>query len=147
MLETPMLILPAILWREIEERTRRALPNEACGLLLGSTRAEEFEVGALASVRNVAREPLKHFELDPLDMVAAEDAARASGLTIVGVWHSHPRGPLQASAQDDCKALDSNWLSVIAVPKPHSGLELGCWRRAAAGFVKIEVGQPLKAHG
>ncbi len=139
-----MLILPAILWREIEERTRLALPNEACGLLLGKLRGREVEVTALSPGRNVSREPRAHFEIDPLDVLAAEDGARSLGLSIVGVWHSHPRGPLMPSSKDRLNDSGS-WLTLIAVPEPHVGIELGCWRTTPAGFEVVGVGQPLGA--
>ncbi|MEO6709348.1 MAG: Mov34/MPN/PAD-1 family protein, partial [Planctomycetota bacterium] len=84
-----MLILPALLRREIEVRTRRSLPDETCGLLLGHRRGTEVEVAALAAARNIALHPRTRFELDPLDLLAAEDGARANGLEVVGVWHSH----------------------------------------------------------
>ena len=139
-----MLILPALLWREIEERTRLALPNEACGLLLGKVRGDEIEVAALSPGRNVSADPRAHFQIDPLDVLAAEDAARGTGLSIVGVWHSHPRGPLLPSQED--RTNDSgSWVSLIAVPEPHVGIELGCWRTTQAGFEVIGVGQPLGA--
>ena len=140
-----MLILPALLWREIEERTRLALPNEACGLLLGKVRGDEIEVAALSPGRNVSADPRAHFQIDPLDVLAAEDAARGTGLSIVGVWHSHPRGPLQISAHDQAGA-DSTWLTLIAVPKAHGGIELGCWRKGHAGFERLEVGEPQSLH-
>lgn len=139
-----MLILPAILWREIEERTRLALPNEACGLLLGKLRGREVEVTALSPGRNVSREPRAHFEIDPLDVLAAEDGARGMGLSIVGVWHSHPRGPLMPSHGDRSND-NGSWLTLIAVPEPHVGIELGCWRTTATGLEVVGVGQPLGA--
>ncbi len=137
-----MLILPGILWREIEERTRLALPDEACGLLLGKIIAGEFEVSALAAGRNVAVDPRTHFEIDALDVLEAEDGARAAGLSIVGVWHSHPRGPLAPSAQDETHAC-SSWLTLIAVPQEQGGMELGCWRKTEGGYESIGVGQPI----
>jgi len=137
-----MLILPALLWREIEERTRHALPNETCGLLLGARRGQEVEVSALAVARNIALDPLASFELDPLDILAAEDGARASRLSIVGVWHSHPRGPLQASAEDHSGNTSAEWLTVIAVPKLRQGIQLGCWRPAGSSFERLEIAVP-----
>jgi desampylase len=134
-----MLILPAILWREIEERTRHALPEEACGLLLGARRGDEVEVSALAALRNVAPEPRDAFELDPLDLLAAEDGARDSGLSIVGVWHSHPRGPLEISARDRLGNGCAGWITAIAVPRARQGIRLACWLPKAHGFLRVEV--------
>ncbi len=139
-----MLSLPAILWREIEERTRHALPNEACGILVGTQRGGLTVVAGLAPGRNVAADPRAHFELDPLDTLAAEDDARSMGLSIVGIWHSHPRGPLTPSLEDRSGA-DASWLTLIAVPQPHAGIELGCWRKFANGYEVVGVAQPLVA--
>lgn len=142
-----MLILPAILWREIEERTRHALPAEACGLLLGTARGDAIEVSALAVARNVALDPLESFELDPLDLLAAEDGALASKLAVVGVWHSHPRGPLAISAEDRSGNDSDSWLTLIAVPKFRRGIQLGCWLPRGPGFVRIEVAEPVATRG
>ncbi|HTF89111.1 MAG TPA: M67 family metallopeptidase [Planctomycetota bacterium] len=141
-----MLILPALLRREIEVRTRRALPDETCGLLLGRRRGKEVEVAALVAARNIALEPRTRFELDPLDLLAAEDGARANGLEVVGVWHSHPRGPLEGSRHDH-QGSPASWLSLIAVPKPRHGLGLACWRQVASGFEPMDIAEPLTAHG
>lgn len=142
-----MLMLPAILWREIEERTRHALPEEACGLLLGARQGDEIEVSALAVARNTASDPRTSFELDALDVLAAEDGAEASGLSIVGVWHSHPRGPLEISARDRSGSASTQWLTLVAVPKVRRGIQFGCWRPCAAGFERIEVAEPLSTRG
>lgn len=139
-----MLKLPAILWREIEERTRLALPDEACGLLLGRLRGREIEVAALAPGRNRAANPRAQFEIDPLDVLAAEDGARGMQLSIVGVWHSHPRGPLAPSAEDRANA-ERGWLTLIAVPGQPDGIELGCWRSGPQGFEVVGVSQPIPA--
>ena len=141
-----MLILPSLLWREIEERSRRALPDEACGLLLGMRRGREVEVAALACARNLALDPRSSFELDPLDAIAAEDGARSVGLLIVGVWHSHPRGPRVPSPQDLAGA-DTAWLTLIAVPQPRFGIELSCWQSDGAQFTPLEIAQTLSTHG
>ena len=141
-----MLIMPGLLWREMEERTRRALPGEACGLLLGFRRGNEIEIAALASARNLAVDPTQSFELDPLDAMAAEDAARGVGLAVVGVWHSHPRGPLDPSAAD-LAGRGEAWLTLIVVPQPKSGIQLSCWRNTSAGFEPVDVAQTLSTRG
>jgi proteasome lid subunit RPN8/RPN11 len=141
-----MLILPSILWREIEERSRRALPDEACGLLLGMRRGSEVEVAALASARNIALDPRVAFELDPLDAIAAEEGARGVGLAIVGVWHSHPRGP-RVPSPEDLRGASSSWLTLIAMPQAHGGIELSCWRSDGEHFAPLEIAQTLSTHG
>jgi proteasome lid subunit RPN8/RPN11 len=143
-----MLLLSGILWREIEVRTRLALPTEACGFLVGVRRGDEVEVRGLAPGRNVAADPRAHFEIDALDTLAAEDDARAAGLAVVGVWHSHPRGPSEPSPEDArfaAASSHSEWLTAIAVPSADAGIELCCWRRRGSEFESVAVGQPMSA--
>lgn len=172
-----MLLLPAILWREIEERTRSALPLEACGFLIGRRRGEEFEVAALAPGRNVAREARTHFEIDALDVLAAEDGARDAGLEVLGVWHSHPRGPLAPSAADrglepagrggpggtgargdsrgkvenrqgTAAGAPSQWLTVIVVPEGTCESESdGRGTREGSAGIRLGCWRRVGAHG
>ena len=61
--------------RETLERTALSSgPEEACGLILGTaSRLERFR-----PARNLSRHPKRAFELDPGDLVAAENEARAA---------------------------------------------------------------------
>ena len=52
------------------------------------------------------------YEVDPEGLLTAERAARASGLGVVGVWHSHPRGAAAPSTTDRRGAY-GGWSYVI----------------------------------
>lgn len=80
--------LPSELRDELLARARESAPREACGLLLGRRTPEEFEIEALAELRNVALTATA-FELEPVDILCAERAALASSREVVGAWHSH----------------------------------------------------------
>ena len=84
----------------VVDRARAAAPREACGLLLG----ERARVADVVELANVAR-GLDRFDLDPAGFVRAASDARARGLDVVGVWHSHPDGSLAPSAADLAGAL------------------------------------------
>ena len=77
-----------------------AAPNEVCGLLLG----EAGRIEAIRPAANVASDPARRFELDPVVLIAAHRAARAGGARIVGHYHSHPGGLPVPSAMDATSA-------------------------------------------
>ncbi len=84
--------------------------HEVCGLLLGSRE----EVDEIVPASNVASDPARHFELDPIVLIAAHRAQRAGGPRIVGHYHSHPGGLAVPSATDRANAVPdgSFWLIV-----------------------------------
>jgi proteasome lid subunit RPN8/RPN11 len=87
-----------------------ARPREACGLLAGTRSRGEVRVARALPARNLAR-AADAFVVDPGDLVAADDAARADGLELVGAWHSHPGGGPEPSRAD----LDGAWPGSIAL--------------------------------
>jgi desampylase len=84
--------------------------TECCGLLFG----ESGQVAHIALTRNVAENPERAFEIDPAALIAAEKAARAGGMPIIGYFHSHPNGNAQPSVTDSAMAADDNrfWLII-----------------------------------
>jgi proteasome lid subunit RPN8/RPN11 len=75
---------------------RAAAPSECCGLLLG--RADR--VVEARPTQNVAADPLKRYEIDPVAHLDAIRDARRRALEVVGAYHSHPRGAATPSPRD-----------------------------------------------
>ena len=71
------------------------LPNECCGLLIGSREIVEDA----ARARNLKRSRTK-FQVEPADHFAAIRKARATGMEVIGAYHSHPNGPSGPSDTD-----------------------------------------------
>jgi proteasome lid subunit RPN8/RPN11 len=123
--------------REVERLkswTRAAAPDEACGVFLGH-RAEEptgarVEVVEVLLGRNLATAAARAFELHPEDHLAAELAAQAAGLEVVGVWHSHPNGTAAPSAADRADAWES-WVHAIVGRSGAGELEVRAFGFAA----------------
>lgn len=135
----PALALPADLRGRLAEQALAAYPREACGLLIGTRAGERAEVRCVHAARN--REVLRageRFDLDPADHLAAEERARALGLAVVGVWHSHPDRPALPSARDRSQAWHA-WSYVIVSVTPRGAGELRSWRLAAARFEEEDV--------
>ncbi|ATE64914.1 Mov34/MPN/PAD-1 family protein [Rhizorhabdus dicambivorans] len=105
-------------------RAAAASPDaEICGLLLGGP----GEVTEVRPCANVAADPADSFEIDPMALIAAHKAARNGGPSLVGHYHSHPRGPASPSARDAAMAEPGSYWIIIG-----DG-EARCWRARADG--------------
>jgi len=98
-LRAPELSLPPGLQAECARLLTEARPREACALLVGKRGPDERLVEEVVAINNVA-EGEDAFELDPMAWRQAELQARAEGLEVLGVWHSHPRAEAIPSARD-----------------------------------------------
>ena len=107
---------------------KEALPNEACGLLLGlGSRIERVR-----EVANVHPEPVTHFEIDPKELIAAHRAARHGGPEVVGYFHSHPDGLPEPSPTDLSHATGDGRVWAIV-----SKGDIAFWRDDGDGFAKL----------
>jgi proteasome lid subunit RPN8/RPN11 len=110
------LFLPETLRAQILAEARAAAPRECCGLVLGSRDGEAARVTALHQARNLA-DAADRFAIDPADQFAAQRAARAAGIRIIGCYHSHPDGLARPSGRDLEGAGEENFLWLIATPE------------------------------
>ncbi|MHB8379564.1 MAG: M67 family metallopeptidase [Acidimicrobiales bacterium] len=87
----------------------RALPNEGCGLLLGTTDGVVQDVVASANVADSA----KIYEIDPKVLLRAYRRADEEGIEVLGVFHSHTHSEAYPSPTDVRQAPDPSWHYVI----------------------------------
>jgi [CysO sulfur-carrier protein]-S-L-cysteine hydrolase len=87
----------------------RALPNEGCGLLLGTTEGVVTDVEASVNVADSA----KRYEIDSRVLLRAVRKADDEGLTVLGVFHSHTHSEAYPSATDIELAPDPQWHYVV----------------------------------
>jgi proteasome lid subunit RPN8/RPN11 len=99
----------------IRNQARRAYPNEGCGALLGPHAGEVTEALPLENVE--ADRPRTRFSVAPGDYLAAEEAAEARGLRLLGFWHSHPDHPARPSPTDREFAWPGLLTVVVAVER------------------------------
>jgi proteasome lid subunit RPN8/RPN11 len=90
--------------------TLTGLPDEACGLLVGSYGGEEAT--HIFPTANAAASALI-YEIDPKELLAVDRAARALGADIMGVFHSHTHTDAYPSPTDVAQALDPGWHYVL----------------------------------
>ncbi len=102
-----------------------ACPHEACGLLLGSGR----HIAKAQKTANVAADPSRHFEIDPVALIAAHRALREGGPQVVGYFHSHPNGLARPSATDVAQAAHDGRVWMIV-----ANGAITCWSDGVGGF-------------
>lgn len=93
------ITLTASQLEDIEQHARRALPNEACGLITGRVDGGNAIVAAIHPSENLAA-GCGTFEIDPALHMSLQRDLRGGGEEIIGVYHSHPSGPPEPSARD-----------------------------------------------
>ena len=93
-----MLVVPEHLMEQINAHVEKAYPEEGAGFLIG----EEGQVREIVALSN-AREDgarLNRFLFTPEDYLQAELRAEGRGLSLIGVFHSHPDCPNVPSDYD-----------------------------------------------
>lgn len=84
----------------IMNHARSTYPEECCGFLLG-TDSDVRMIQRVLSVRNVNQDSRRNrYNIDPLELVRADEEARRSNIILVGIYHSHPDAPAQPSQFD-----------------------------------------------
>jgi proteasome lid subunit RPN8/RPN11 len=102
------VILPPAVREAVIAHARDAAPLECCGILIGTGGA----IVAAVRAANLSESPSR-FLIDPQDHIRARRDARASGLDVVGFYHSHPHSEALPSAADVAEATYSDHLYLI----------------------------------
>ena len=87
----------------------RALPNEGCGLLLGTPEGKVVDVLASANVADSA----KIYEVDPMVLLRAYRRVDDEGVEVLGVFHSHTHSEAYPSPTDVLQAPVPSWHYLI----------------------------------
>lgn len=132
-----MLRLSSSLRAELSAWIRLGYPREACGLLIGRCERGETRVERVVHAYNRVT-ACDRYELDPGDLVAADHAARAADLSIVGIWHSHPDHPAVPSDVDRACAWSGWSYLIVSVTQDEIGA-LRAWRLVGGAFVEEAV--------
>jgi proteasome lid subunit RPN8/RPN11 len=99
--------------KAIEQDALRTFPNECCGFIYGND-GETREVTLALPVENQKDgDQRRRFEITPAQYMHAEREALKRGLTLLGVYHSHPKHPAQPSEHDRVQAMP--WFSYIII--------------------------------
>lgn len=78
-------------WNEMVAHARATYPDECCGAMLGAIENGLKIVRLALPLRNAYEgERRARYELHPEDLLRADREARARGMDLIGIYHSHP---------------------------------------------------------
>jgi len=114
--EVTQLVLPQSVRREIGREAARAAPNECCGLLIGRIEENRAVIRSALPSDNLAQNPVNGFEVDPALLLTTQRRLRGGPDTLLGHYHSHPRGPVGPSPTDRERAWVPGHVWLVIVP-------------------------------
>ncbi len=78
-------------WQTMVLHAERTYPNECCGVMLGHAAADRRVVTEAVALENSWEgEQGDRYQIRPEDLLKADQTARAHGVELVGIFHSHP---------------------------------------------------------
>lgn len=96
-----MLKLNQNILDELNRDALRTFPDECCGFLIGRDVDDHRIIDQIIVVdNNKEGDKKRRFEISPLDYLEAEKYADENGLTLLGIYHSHPNHPSVPSEHD-----------------------------------------------
>ena len=127
-----ILQLSEELLAQIHEHGERAYPEEGAGFLLGASAENgSREVTSIFPLTNSREDEARHnrYLITPEDYLKAELEADRLGLSLIGVFHSHPDHPNRPSEYD--REWAQPFFSYV-ITSVHSGkaVESRSWRLA-----------------
>ncbi len=75
-------------------------PRETCGLIGGLRQTSIDQAVEIIPIRNAAPAPEQAYHMDERALAAALTGLEKRGLTLIGIYHSHPNGEPTPSNQD-----------------------------------------------
>ncbi len=105
------LRIPRDRWSEMVAHVESCLPEEACGFLGG--RGEIVDI--VLPVENASHSPIR-FRMDPEGQLRGMARLEDEGRSMLGIYHSHPRGPSGLSATDRDEAAYPECALVVLSP-------------------------------
>jgi proteasome lid subunit RPN8/RPN11 len=78
-------------WQTMVDHAQSTFPDECCGVMIGRNDGDSKLVTAAFALENAYKGKQEdRYEIRPEDLLAADKNARAQGLDLIGIFHSHP---------------------------------------------------------
>ena len=78
-------------WETMVAHAQSTFPDECCGVMIGSIDGDQKLVTTAVALENSYKGKQEdRYEINPEDLLAADKSARAHGLDLIGIFHSHP---------------------------------------------------------
>lgn len=118
----------------VVQHARAEAPNEACGVIGGvGERADR-----IVPLPNAAADPQHFYKLDTTALEHTVREFRNSGLSLIGIYHSHPRGEPVLSPTDVQNAPPLN-IAHLVVGLRHVEPRLAAWRVQGGQVDRMEL--------
>lgn len=108
-----MLELTRASYDSLIDHARDGVPEEACGVLVGTQEANGALVENVVRTTNVAEHPRTTYRIDPEELFATVEEVEGRGQSVVGFYHSHPDGPRGPSQTDIARATWTDHVYLI----------------------------------
>ena len=122
------VVVPGKILEQMKRHGEETYPHECCGFMLGSADEGMQRISEIRRQENERTDSKENrFVISPDQFRAAEKYARKTGLTLVGIYHSHPDSPARPSDYDRDHAWP--WFSYIIVSvKAGAAVEANAWQ-------------------
>jgi proteasome lid subunit RPN8/RPN11 len=78
-------------WETMVAHAQSTFPDECCGVMAGKIEGDTKLVTTAIGLENAYKGKQEdRYEIRPADLLAADRNARAQGLDLIGIFHSHP---------------------------------------------------------
>ncbi len=78
-------------WETMVAHAQSTFPDECCGVMVGTIDGDSKLVTTAIALENSYKGAQEdRYEIRPEDLLAADKNARAQGLDLIGIFHSHP---------------------------------------------------------
>jgi proteasome lid subunit RPN8/RPN11 len=86
-----MIKISPAAWETMVAHAQATFPDECCGVMVGTIDGGTKSVTTAIAVENAyTGKQEDRYEIRPQDLLAADRNARAEGLDLIGIFHSHP---------------------------------------------------------
>ncbi len=125
--------IPACVRDVMLNQSLAELPNECCGLLLGKQ-----DIERAVPMRSIPPAPDAYY-MDPEQQIDVFTDMQATGEQLLGIYHSHPKGPLKPSGMDLQLAFHPDALYVIISLADVNNPVLGAYYLGNGQFEDVAV--------
>ena len=128
------LKIPKLSKETIIKQAFSELPHECCGLLLG----KNGKIRRTIPMKNTEPSPDSYF-MDPLQQVEIFTEMKKRGEQLLGIYHSHPKGPSTPSGADLKMAFHQDALYIIISLENRNKPVLSAFILEKGSFKEIEL--------
>jgi proteasome lid subunit RPN8/RPN11 len=128
-----LLVIPQEQWEVMRNSVEKCLPEEACGLLIGSKNLVSEAIPVTNELHSTTR-----YRMDPAEQLQAFLKIDELDIELLGIYHSHPCGPPTPSETDISEAAYPDAVYVILCPSS-SGWRPRGFQIISNEIVEIEI--------